>query len=145
MNDNQGADPQRFVIDTMLGRLAHWLRAMGYDTVYLRPAGDARLLSLARAESRVLVTRDAKLDQAAGRLGCLIHAQDVDGQVLETVAKLGLTPDETYWLSRCLACNTRLEARAKDAVRDAVPPRIFAGHHEFWGCPRCAKIYWTGS
>lgn len=145
MHDSEGADPQRFVLDAMLGRLAHWLRAMGYDAVYLGPAEDGRLLSLARAESRVLLTRDAKLAQAAGRLGCLIRAEDVDSQILETVAKLGLSPDEAAWLSRCLACNTRLEARAKDAVRDAVPPRVFAGHHEFWRCPRCAKVYWAGS
>ncbi len=145
MLDNQGASPQRFVIDTMLGRLAHWLRAMGYDAVYLGPAEDGRLLSLARAESRVLLTRDAKLAQAAGRLGCLIRAGDVDSQVLEAVVQLGLSPDETAWLSRCLACNTRLEARAKDAVRDAVPPRVFASHDKFWACPGCAKVYWAGS
>jgi uncharacterized protein with PIN domain len=145
MSERQNAGPQRFVVDTMLGRLAHWLRAMGYDAVYFGPAEDARLLRLARAESRVLVTRDAKLAEAAGPLGCLLRAEDVDGQVLETVAKLRLTPDETSWLSRCLACNARLEARAKDAVRDMVPPRVFAAHHEFRGCPACAKVYWAGS
>lgn len=145
MHDSQGASPQRFVIDAMLGRLAHWLRAMGYDAVYLGPADDGWLLSLARAESRVLLTRDAKLAQAAGRLGCLVRAEDVDSQVLETVAKLGLCPDETAWLSRCLVCNTRLEARAKDVVRDSVPPRVFARHDEFWRCPGCARVYWAGS
>src|SRR5919198_5926826 len=145
MHDSQGASPQRFVIDTMLGRLAHWLRAMGYDAVYRGPADDGRLLSLAQAESRVLLTRDAKLAEAAGRLGCRIRAEDVDSQVLETVAKLSLSPDETAWLSRCLECNTRLEAPAKDVVRDAVPPHVFARQHEFWRCPGCARVYWAGS
>jgi uncharacterized protein with PIN domain len=65
----------RFVVDVMLGRLAHWLRAMGYDTVYDGRADDDRLLALSIADDRILITRDASLATAAGRRGCLIRIQ----------------------------------------------------------------------
>jgi len=135
----------RFVVDTMLGRLAHWLRAMGYDTIYLGPADDDRLLEISTAEERILVTRDGKLARAAGARGCLIRAERVDDQLAEAVDKLGLSAPATDWLSRCLECNARLEPRQKAAIRACVPEHVFATQSEFTGCPDCGKIYWVGS
>jgi len=135
----------RFVVDTMLGRLAHWLRAMGYDTVYFRPAADNRLLDVARCEARILITRDVKLAAAAGELGCLIRGEEVQLQLAETVAKLQLTPPETNWLTRCLECNTMLAATGKEAVRRSVPPRVFEAYDDFRACPGCGRVYWAGS
>jgi len=135
----------RFVVDTMLGRLAHWLRAMGYDTLCLGPADDRRLLQLALGEDRILVTRDVRLARLAEARGCLIRAAEVDDQLLETVEKLGLAPPEAEWLSRCLECNARLEPRAKDEVKKLLPERIFGAESEFMGCPGCGRVYWAGS
>ncbi len=135
----------RFVVDTMLGRLARWLRAMGYDTLYLGPADDRRLLQLSFDEDRLLLTRDGKLAHLAGPRGCLIRADRMDRQLVEAVEKLALTPPETRWLSRCLDCNAVLEPRRKEAVRGLIPDYIFATRTEFMGCPRCGKIYWSGS
>ncbi|PYO52735.1 MAG: hypothetical protein DMD83_25245 [Candidatus Rokuibacteriota bacterium] len=123
----------RFVVDTMLGRLARWLRAMGYDTLYPGQAEDRRLLQLSRAEERILVT------------SCLIHAESVDDQVLEAVERLALSPDGGGWLSRCLECNARLEPGAREALRGLVPEHVFATHADFMRCPSCARIYWAGS
>lgn len=135
----------RFVVDTMLGRLAHWLRAMGYDTLDLGPADDDRLLRLALAEDRILLTRDGKLARLAGLRGCLIRADRVEHQLEETVEKLALAAGDGDWLSRCLECNARLEPREKETVRQAVPERVFGAQTEFMGCPGCGKIYWLGS
>jgi uncharacterized protein with PIN domain len=135
----------RFVVDTMLGRLAHWLRAMGYDTVYLGPAEDHRLLEISVSDDRILVTRDGRLARAAEERGCLIRAERVDAQLAEAVDKLGLLPPEADWLSRCLECNARLEPREKAAIRALVPEHVFATHAEFMGCPACGRIYWVGS
>ncbi len=135
----------RFLIDTMLGRLAHWLRAMGYDTVYLGQADDADLLRRARQEGRLLLTRDAELAAAAARQGCLVRARRLEEQLTEVVAKLGLAAAEEGWLSRCLDCNTLIEPASREAVRDRVPPRALAGHDAFWACPGCGKAYWQGS
>jgi uncharacterized protein len=135
----------RFVVDTMLGRLAHWLRAMGYDTVYLGPADDQRLLGISVSDDRVLVTRDAALARAAENRGCLIRAERADAQLAEAVEKLGLFPPEADWLSRCLECNARLEPQEKAAIRALVPEHVFATQSEFMGCPGCGRIYWVGS
>jgi len=135
----------RFVVDTMLGRLARWLRAMGYDTLYPGQAEDRRLLQISRAEERILVTRDRMLARLAEPRSCLIHAELVDDQVLEAVERLALSPDGGGWLSRCLECNGLLEPGEREAVRGLVPEHVFATHTEFMRCPTCARIYWAGS
>lgn len=136
---------ERFVVDAMLGRLAHWLRAMGYDTLYLGAAPDAELLALAQAEGRVLLTRDAALARAAGAAGRWVRAERLEAQLAEVVQALGLAPAPDAWLSRCLECNALLEPRTAEAVRHAVPPRVLANAAEFWGCPGCGRVYWAGT
>jgi uncharacterized protein with PIN domain len=129
----------------MLGRLARWLRAMGYDTLYPGQAADRQLLQLARAESRILITRDRMLAHLAHPQGCLITAELIDDQIVEAVGRLALSPVETDWLSRCLECNARLEQREKAALSDLVPDHVLATQTEFMGCPGCGRIYWGGS
>jgi uncharacterized protein with PIN domain len=135
----------RFVVDTMLGRLARWLRAIGYDTLYPGQCDDRRLLQLARAEERILVTRDRMLARLAEPHSCLIRGEWVDDQVLEVVERLALCPDEGNWLSRCLECNTRLEPGPRESLQALVPEHVFATHTDFMRCPGCARIYWAGS
>ncbi len=100
--------PQRFVVDTMLGTLARWLRALGYDTLYFGQAQDRVLRRVAIQEDRVLVTRDRRLALLARPRACLIRAEELDDQITELLAALGLAADEERWLSRCLDCNTLL-------------------------------------
>ena len=135
----------RFVVDTMLGRLARWLRAMGYDTLYLGQAEDRHLLHLARAEARILVTRDRMLARLAEPQSCLIRGEDVDDQVVEAIRRLALSPDGGDWLSRCLECNTELEPRPRESVQELVPEHVFATQTDFTRCPGCGRIYWAGS
>lgn len=141
--------PERFVVDIMLGRLARWLRAMGYDTLYPRPApghaGDRRLRELCRAEQRVLITRDRMLARLAEPRSCLVRSEAVDQQIAEVVRTLALSPRKADWLSRCLDCNTPLEARPRESVAARVPAHVLATRSEFMACPGCAKIYWAGT
>lgn len=135
----------KFVVDTMLGKLARWLRALGCDTLYLGAVEDHHLLHLARAEARILLTRDARLAREAGSLALLVTAERLESQISEVIEGLDLSPVEHELLSRCLECNDLLEDRAKEAVRGLVPEYIFSTQERFVGCPRCAKIYWQGS
>jgi uncharacterized protein len=139
------APPRRFVVDMMLGKLARWLRAMGYDTLYFKFAEDRHLLQLAHAEARTLLTRDARLARLAGAGGLLIHAMEVEPQVTEVIQRLALSPGSGDLLSRCLECNTPLADQPKDSVRGRVPAYVFATHDHFVGCPGCGRIYWQGS
>lgn len=129
----------------MLGKLARWLRAMGYDTLYFRVAEDRHLLQLASLEARTLLTRDARLARLAGAGGLLIRATDLEPQIAEVMERLALAPRGEDLLSRCLVCNGALEDRPKDSVRGLVPEYVFSIQDRFVGCPECNRIYWQGS
>jgi uncharacterized protein with PIN domain len=45
----------------MLGRLARWLRVLGFDTFYDAAIADPDLVAIAAREQRVLLTRDRHL------------------------------------------------------------------------------------
>jgi len=129
----------------MLGTLARWLRALGYDTLYFGQVDDRDLRQVAIREDRVLVTRDRRLALLAGPRACLITAEALDEQLAEAVAALGLATDEERWLSRCLDCNTPLTPRTREEVRGRVPERVLTTHEVFSDCPGCGKVYWPGS
>lgn len=129
----------------MLGKLARWLRAMGYDTLYFKVADDRRLLQLAHTEARLLLTRDTRLARLAGARGLLVAGTAIDAQIAEVIERLALAPEGDGLLSRCLECNTLLQSRPKDSVRGRVPEYIFSTRDRFFGCPGCDRIYWQGS
>ncbi len=133
----------RFVADVMLGKLARWLRALGYDTLYFHDAPDSRLLGIALREGRHLLTRDAALAARAGEVGLLVRAEDLDAQLREVMAACGLTSRAP--LSRCFECNGVLVAREPAAVRERVPPYTFATQAEFWECEGCRRVFWAGT
>jgi uncharacterized protein with PIN domain len=133
----------RFVADVMLGRLARWLRALGYDTLYFRDATDARLLGIALREQRRLLTRDAALARRARDAGVLVRADDLDVQLREVLAAAGLAGRAP--LSRCLECNAVLVPAPREAVRAEVPPYTFATQRAFWRCSGCGRVFWAGT
>ena len=136
------AEP-RFVADVMLGRLARWLRALGYDTLYFRDAPDRKLIALALSDRRRLLTRDAALARRARDAGLFVRAEALDAQIREVTAAFGLAGRRP--LSRCLECNEPLAAAVPEAVRDRVPPYTFATRREFWMCTGCRRVYWAGT
>ena len=139
------ARPPRFVVDAMLGRLARWFRALGYDTLYPGQVEDRRLLRISRAEERILVTRDRMLARLGEPRSCLIHSELVDDQLREAVHRLSLSAGEAHWLSRCLECNAVLEPRERAGVQGLVPEHVLATQAAFMACPGCSRVYWAGS
>jgi uncharacterized protein with PIN domain len=136
-------DEPRFVADAMLGRLARWLRALGYDTLYFRDAPDRRLLAVALGERRRLLTRDVALARRARDTGLLVRAESLDAQIHEVTVACGVAGHRA--LSRCLECNGLLGPAAPEAVRDRVPPYTFATQREFWTCAGCCRVFWAGT
>lgn len=57
----------KFVADHMLGRLAKWLRILGFDTLFLTDVPDEEILKKARGENRIILTRDRALAKEAPR------------------------------------------------------------------------------
>lgn len=135
----------RFVADVMLGRLARWLRFLGFDTVYSPSMTDGALIRIAREEGRIILTRDTRLVKIKG-LGrfLLISSNEVLDQLHETIRAFELVRFDHF--SRCVACNGALRIiEDKSVVKDSVPEYVFLHHDVFWECEECGKIYWEGS
>ena len=132
-----------FVVDGMLGSLARWLRILGYDTDYANQRDDAELTRIARAESRVLLTRDRELAGRRGLKSLLIESQLLDEQLAQVTAtfppKAGAHP------GRCSVCNTVLVEATPEEVAHRVPRYVLKRHPPFRRCPGCDRIYWRGS
>lgn len=139
-------DPElRFFCDAMLGRLARWLRTLGYDTAYEPEIDDAQLIRRAIEEERVLLTRDRGLAEAWRIEGCLVLATD---DPLEGLAQVD-RHFELGWprplFRRCLDCNRVLEQASPSEIERSVPERVRRRESEFRRCPGCERIYWEGS
>jgi uncharacterized protein with PIN domain len=133
----------RFVADAMLGKLARWLRILGYDTAYDSQADDNELVRQARAEGRILLTRDVELSRRRG-LHCLfIDDEDVDAQLAQVVRELALSTTEAF--SRCVVCNGTLEPADKETILDQVPPYIYRTQERFARCAGCGRVYWPAT
>lgn len=137
--------PDRFVADRMLGRLAKWLRLLGYDTLYSNSLTDDELLSLAD-KGRILLSRNTSLASIAEPDKFLfIKDDDPKVQLLQVVRLLGLKPDPDNLFARCTLCNSLLERVEAPDVRGKVPDYVWTEHERFSRCAGCGKIYWPGS
>jgi uncharacterized protein len=135
----------KFIADAMLGRLARWLRFLGFDTLYYSGISDSRLIRIAREQDRVILTRDTRLIKVKGLQNyLLITANDTFKQLLEVIDSLKLKRFNP--LGRCVRCNGELiKIKDKAEVRDSVPEFVFLQHNDFLKCRDCGKIYWSGS
>lgn len=133
----------RFLADTMLGRLATWLRLLGYDTAFRPELDDGGLARVARAEDRVLLTRDVELTRRRGLLYELIESDKIAEQLEQVFKRFGLHAREAF--SRCAECNVPLDEASKESVRGSVPPYVFQTMTRFRRCPRCQRVYWRGT
>lgn len=127
----------------MLGTLARWLRILGYDTLYDPRLDDHQLVRLARAEDRLLLTRDRPLAQRRGVRVMLIDSQRLEEQIRQVLAELKLEPDRAF--SRCPVCNELLLDLPRDEARSRVPAYVAKTYQVFKQCPSCRRVYWQGS
>ncbi|MGE5138361.1 MAG: Mut7-C RNAse domain-containing protein [Rudaea sp.] len=133
----------KFVADAMLGRLARWLRVLGYDTLYSAEADDAALARQSRAEDRILLTRDRELAHRKGILVLWIKSDRVEEQLSQVVSQLGLASEDRF--SRCIQCNVVLQELARPQAEGRVPPYVWTTQARFRECPQCRRVYWRGT
>ena len=144
----ENSDP-RFVADGNVGTLARRLRMLGFDAVFAHPVADDELVRIAQRDGRVLLTRDVyvlhRRPVADGTVrAILIIRDDIASQVRQVLRSLDLhAPFASF--SRCLKCNVPLVPTTREDVADEVPPFVYQTHRSFTRCPRCRRIFWSGT
>jgi uncharacterized protein with PIN domain len=144
VRDLGGAEP-RFAADAMLGRLARWLRILGFDTTWVAHIADGDLVRCAVEENRVILTRDRALPGEWRVSGvAVVASEDPLAQLREVAVRFDLAR-RVHLFTRCSRCNTPLEPASKAEARGSVPPRVWHAESRFRRCPDCARFYWSGS
>jgi len=136
----------RFIADSMLGKLARWLRIMGFDTLYFSSISDPELIKRAKEEKRIILTMDARLALTLKKDKCVFLSHSDPYQQLKYLVKeFNLDPWSNLF-SRCVYCNELVEKiKDKSEIKNKVPLHSFNSNSSFYRCPVCGRIYWEGS
>lgn len=138
-------EPASFAADAMLGRLARWLRVLGFDTHYDEAIADPELVRIAREEGRVLLTRDRHLLRELRPERALeIQRDDPLEQLRDVVNALALAaPRELF--TRCMLDNAPLRELEGEEALMRLPPGVRGIAGPVRQCPVCGRVYWLGS
>jgi aminoglycoside phosphotransferase family enzyme/predicted kinase len=135
----------RFMADTHLGKLARYLRMLGFDTAWRMEQDDRELIDQALQQQRIILTRDlGLLKHRRVTHGYWLRHQQPDEQLEEVLLELDLL-ERLRPFSRCMECNGNIETVKRSEIADVLDPDILARFDSFWRCGACAKIYWRGS
>lgn len=136
----------RFILDVHLGRLAAYLRLLGFDSRYRNDYRDYFIIDTARDEHRIVLTRDIGLLKD-GRVthGAFLHATRPLDQLREVIDRFQLENLIRPW-TRCMKCNGPIEDLGKSALdREQVPAEVLERFDAFSRCLACDRVYWPGS
>jgi len=139
----------KFIADNNVGKLARWLRLIGYDTLLFKQKDDGQMIKIALSENRVILTKDAQfMNRRLVTNGTLktIHIKKDNPklQVQELVETLNLNYHFKPF-SLCLECNRALIARDKQEVQNLIPIHVLETQTQYTECPACHRIYWPGT
>ncbi len=130
----------------MNGKIAKWLRILGYDTLYVSSSvEDSSILD--SLKDRVLVTRDRHLAIRAMKYGkpCIIVPEDLEDALSIISLRFGVRLRIDASSTRCPFCNERLVGTNREKVRSKIPRETLLSHIKFLSCPSCGKIFWFGT
>ncbi|MFW6457398.1 MAG: Mut7-C RNAse domain-containing protein [Planctomycetota bacterium] len=139
--------PRVFLCDAMLGGLARWLRAAGYEAEFDVHFDDGQLVRKAFQEMKVLLTSDSGiLERYAVREGLIDYVfVPRDLEVWEQLGYVLGKMDLDLKDARCMKCGGKLEEVTLEEVIDEVPPRVRQHCTDYWVCSRCGNVYWRGT
>lgn len=126
-------DEKKFLVNSMLGSLARWLRIIGFDTIYWI-GEDKDLLNKAFLENRIILTKDKNLYSQAIKnniKAILINNNDIVNIFKQLISEIGISVRINFEKTRCPLCNSIL-IMDKSSIK------------KVWHCPSCGKKYWIG-
>ncbi|MFA8437269.1 MAG: Mut7-C RNAse domain-containing protein [Marinifilaceae bacterium] len=134
-----------FVLDAHLGKLAKYLRMLGFDTLYRPDIEDDEIIEVAQKEKRIILTRDKLLLKSKKvSHGYFVRSTEKNEQLREVVKKFDLY-SQFKSFTRCMTCNTPLEKADQEAIRNKVDQDTYKFFNEFYYCKLCDKVFWKGS
>lgn len=135
----------RFILDVHLGRLARYLRMLGFDSAWQRDQDDAQIIDQALAEGRIILTRDVGiLKQKRVSHAYWLRSTRPDRQLAEVLDALDLR-GQIQPFTRCMECNGPIRPVSRDAVAGRIDPQIQSRFDHFRECAACRRVYWQGS
>lgn len=143
MAEDGGAE-KKFLADAALGRLARYIRMLGYDVVYARGGDGAAVLRETLRTGRTLLTRRRDMAAREDITAFLVEDDDVLAQLTAAAKRFDLrfTADA---MTRCIECNEPLDAVPKEEVWELLPPHVKKTQEKFARCPSCGRVYWPGT
>lgn len=138
-----------FIIDANAGKLAGWLRMMGYDALFFRCGSDSEMVKTAADEERIIITRDTRLMQRrvvkSGEVeAVLLSSDDPVKQMAQLISSLDIKPGYRPF-SICISCNQPLVEVPREAVREQLPEYVYKTQGAFHRCQACGRVYWRGT
>jgi uncharacterized protein with PIN domain len=138
-----------FVVDSMLGKLATWLRLTGHDAMFSTKIHDDEFLQIAIDTGRVLLTSDEELYHRAvdANAETMLVRGSVDDEVASVFLKYDIEPHAEASISRCTKCNgtlVHITEEEKEKVKGLVMDRTYDFYNEFWFCEYCKSVFFEG-
>jgi len=149
MDGDSSVSEIRFIVDHNVGKLAKWLRMMGYDSLFFNGDDDSQMVRQALAEGRIILTRDTGIMKRRvinnGRLkAVLIESEEPERQMRQLMTTLDLR-ENLRPFTLCLECNHPLVERSHEEAKGRVPPYVYKTQTQYMECPACHRIYWRGT
>ena len=135
----------KFICDVHLGKLARYLRMLGFDVLYKNSFEDEEITTISLKERRAILTRDLGiLKRSEITHGYFLRSDIVETQTEEVVKRFDLQKLIKEF-TRCLDCNNQLIQVSKEKIINTLPEKVAEFQKEFHKCPECGKLYWRGT
>jgi uncharacterized protein with PIN domain len=135
----------RFILTSELGKLARWLRILGFDAVYQKSDKLYTLIIQALRDNRTIITRRKDKMGDLEKNILVINSNKLKEQLQEIKTGVNLKIEESRMFTRCAICNELLFEAKKEEIRTLAPEYVYKTQDLFMQCPSCKKIYWQGS
>ena len=135
----------KFIITKELGRLARWLRILGFDAEYFPDPNRSSLIITSLRDARIILTRNGHMSPVSGIRMLRIKHDELKNQLAQVMRELDIKLDEDALFTRCILCNKELESAKKESIKDKVPEYVYESQKDFVICPSCKRVYWHGT
>jgi uncharacterized protein with PIN domain len=135
-----------FIADSMLGKLAKWLRILGYDVIYKNDFTPEEILRISEETERIVLTRNTDLIKNKRlKKYVFIKSDFLFNQLKQVIEELKLELKEENFFTRCSVCNQKIQEIKKEEIKDKIPEYVYKTQEEFGICNICKRIYWKAT